>query len=66
MDSTQLYTISQAGEMLGVSSVTVWRWVNTGRIRGINLTEGEGKPMLRVRADDLLQFIDDQTLNRSA
>lgn len=66
MDPNQLYTTREAGEILGVTRATVWRWVNAGRIQAIDLTEGEGKAKLRIRGDDLQSFIDDQTLELSA
>lgn len=67
MDSTtQLYTTREAGEILGVTAGTVWRYAKAGRLRSVNLAEGDGRAKLRIRADDLQQFIDDQTLELSA
>lgn len=65
MTTTQLYTTAEAGELLGVSGVTVWRWINAGRIRAVELGTGD-KPKLRIRDDDLQQFIEDRTLELSA
>lgn len=66
MNPTQLYSTREAGEILGVSSVTVWRWVKAGRIRAIDLTEGDEKSKLRIRGDDLQKFINTNTLERTA
>lgn len=66
MNPTQLYSTREAGEILGVTGVTVWRWVKRGRIPAVNLTEGEGKARLRIRADELQKFIDDHALDESA
>lgn len=63
---TRLYTTDQAGEILGVTGVTVWRWVKAGRIQATDLTSGDGKPKLRISADDLQRFIDDHKLDESA
>jgi len=64
--ATKLYTTEEAGEVLGVSGVTVWRWINTGRIRAVELNETGDKSKLRIREDDLQQFIEDRTLKTSA
>lgn len=63
--STRLYTTAEAGKRLGVSAVTVWRWINLGRIRAVELGTPD-KPKLRIRDDDLQQFIDDRTLRQTA
>jgi excisionase family DNA binding protein len=59
--ATQLYTTAEAGEILGVTSVTVWRWINAGRIRAVELGTAD-KPKLRIREDDLQKFIEERTL----
>lgn len=66
MDPTKLYTTREAGEILGITGRTVRRWARTGRLQAINLTEGDGKAKLRIHADELQRFIDDQTLDESA
>lgn len=67
MTATQLHTTAEAGEILGVTSVTVWRWINAGRLRAVDLAMAtERKPKLRIRDDDLQQFIEDRTLEQSA
>lgn len=63
---TRLYTTSQAGEILGVTGNTVWRWVREKRIPATDLTGGDGKPKLRISADDLQRFIENQKLEESA
>lgn len=63
MNPTQLYSTREAGEILGVTRYTVWRWVKAGRIAATNLTEGEGKAKLRIRVDELQKFIDDNALD---
>lgn len=65
MATTQLYSTAEAGKILGVTSVTVWRWVNAGRIRAVELGTSD-RPKLRIRDDDLQQFIDERTLEQSA
>lgn len=62
----RLYTTDQAGEILGVTGNTVWRWVKAGRITATDLTSGDGKPKLRISADDLQKFIDDHKLDETA
>lgn len=66
MAATQLYTTAEAGEVLGVSGITVWRWVNQGRIRAVELNDTGGKAKLRIREDDLQKFIEERTLKQSA
>lgn len=61
MTATQLHTTAEAGQILGVTGVTVWRWVNAGRIRAVDIGAGD-KPKLRIRDDDLQAFIEEQTL----
>jgi excisionase family DNA binding protein len=63
--ATKLYTTAEAAEILGVASITVWRWVNAGRIRAVDLSTGD-RAKLRIREDDLQKFIDDRTLEQSA
>lgn len=57
----KVYTYKEAGALLGVSHDTVNRWVKAGRIRAVNVSAGTHKPRFRVREDDLLKFIDDNT-----
>lgn len=66
MNPTQLYTTREAGEILGVTGYTIWRWAKAGRIPAVNLAEGESRAKLRIRADDLQQFIDANKLDLSA
>lgn len=63
MNPTQLYSTREAGEILGVTGLTVWRWVRDGRIPAVNLTEGDGRAKFRIRADELQKFIDRLTLD---
>lgn len=63
----RLYTTHEAGERLGVTRVTVWRYVKAGRLRAINLNlDPTAKPKYRISADELQEFIDSQTLPLSA
>lgn len=67
MNATQLYSTREAGEILGVTGMTVWRYVKAGRLRAVNLAEpGAARSKLRIRADDLQKFIDNRTLGLSA
>lgn len=65
MAATQLYSTEEAGEILGVTSVTVRRWVNQGRIRVVEISTGN-RPKLRIREDDLQKFIEERTLDPTA
>jgi excisionase family DNA binding protein len=73
VDDTKLYSTAEVGEKLGVSRVTVWRWIAAGHLRAIDLSVGPDgevfagrKARLRIREPDLQQFIDDLALNASA
>lgn len=66
-DPIQLYTTREAGEILGVTAMSVWRYVKAGRLRAVNLAGPDAtRPKLRIRADDLQKFIDNRTLEESA
>src|SRR5581483_1439584 len=43
------YSISQAAAQLGVSRVTIWRWIRAGRLPGARL----GHRTTRIRREDL-------------
>src|SRR5688572_29788452 len=43
------YSISQAATLLGISRVTVWRWIRDGRLPVVRL----GRRTIRITRDDL-------------
>src|SRR5258708_32951594 len=43
------YSISQAAELLGVSRVSIWRWVRAGRLAVVRL----GHRTARIKREDL-------------
>jgi excisionase family DNA binding protein len=62
VSAPQLLSTAEAGERLGVAGITVWRWVRSGKIPAIDIGS-PGQPRLRIREDDLQQFIEDRTLD---
>ena len=63
-EATRLYSIPGAAAVLGVSVRTVYRLIEQGRLRAIDISESP-RPRARVRADDLQQFIDVRTPERA-
>lgn len=57
----QLFTLEQAGTLLGVSAQTVWRWVARGRLPAVRL----GPRCLRVRQEDIDEFVQRRTGRRT-
>lgn len=55
-----LYTVADAAEILGVKPNYLYERIRDNRIATVNLGS-EAKPKLRLRADDLQQFIQDRT-----
>lgn len=56
----RLLTPAQVGKHFGVHEDTVRRWVAAGKLRAVDI--GTTKyPRLRIREDDLTQFIEDRT-----
>ena len=47
--SRSYYSISQAAELLGVSRVSIWRWVRAGRLSVVRL----GHRTARIKREDL-------------
>src|SRR5439155_99244 len=47
------YSIAEVAAMLGVSRVSVWRWISSGRLPVTRL----GHRTVRVKRDDLLQIV---------
>src|SRR5450432_508925 len=47
--SRSYYSISQAAELLGVSRVSIWRWVRAGRLPIVRL----GHRTTRIKREDL-------------
>ncbi|OJU41785.1 MAG: hypothetical protein BGN97_03500 [Microbacterium sp. 69-10] len=53
----RLYTIPDAGGVLGKSRDTVYRMISAGEIKAVKITRGSRSTM-RIRADALQQYID--------
>src|SRR6266536_2972432 len=51
--SRTYYSIAEVAAMLGVSRVSVWRWISSGRLPVWRL----GHRTVRVKRDDLLQIV---------
>src|SRR3982074_3484698 len=51
--SRPYYSIAEVAAMLGVSRVSVWRWISSGRLPVSRL----GHRTVRVKRDDLLQIV---------
>src|SRR5688500_6908008 len=49
IDGRGYYNISQAAALLGVSRVSIWRWIRAGRLPASRL----GHRTTRIRSDDL-------------
>src|SRR5438552_11061253 len=47
--SRSFYSVSQAAELLGVSRVSIWRWVRAGHLPVVRL----GHRTVRIKRDDL-------------
>lgn len=54
-----LYSIAAAADQLSVSRDTVYRFVNAGVLRSVDM--GINRQMLRIRHDDLVAFIEGRT-----
>lgn len=48
-DEPEFYTAAEAARLLGVSVVTVWRWINEGRLRAYRV----GPRKLRINREDV-------------
>lgn len=49
MKDKRLYKVNEAAELLGVSPLTVYRWLNDGTLRGVRL----GHKLWRVPASEI-------------
>lgn len=58
--AVRLLTVTDAAEMLGVSRHYVYRRINDGTLRSVQLGTGASSKT-RVRESDLAAFIDDRT-----
>ena len=61
----KLYTLEEAGDLLGVSGRTVQRLIADGELRCVDVAAtGNGtRRRLRVRSEDLERFINKRTAN---
>jgi excisionase family DNA binding protein len=55
MADERWFTTKQIAELLQVIDATVWRWLKSGQMRGINLS---GKSSWRVRESEVNAFIE--------
>ena len=55
MADEQWFTTREIADLLRVSDQTVWRWLKTGKMRGLNLG---GKGGWRVRRSEVNAFIE--------
>lgn len=63
----ELYSTDRAGEILGVSGMTVRRMIEGGQLRSVDISaEGSARPRYRVRSDDLAEYIDSRTSRAGA
>ncbi len=64
MKAPLLYTLEDAGELLGVSARTVQKYIADGELRVVSVatksTTGQ-RARLRIRGDDLAKFIEHRT-----
>lgn len=58
--STQLHTIPQTAQRLGISRTSVYDLIAAGQLRVVDVGTGRS-PRTRVRDDDLQAFIDGRT-----
>jgi excisionase family DNA binding protein len=56
-----LYSIPAAARKLSLSERTVYRLIDAGRIRMVNVGT-TGRAMTRIRAEDLIAFVDASTV----
>lgn len=60
--STQLLTIPQAAERLGISPNTVYKMIACGDLRAVDMAvPGAKAPKTRIRLEDLEAFIEART-----
>jgi excisionase family DNA binding protein len=52
LDERRYYNITQAAELLGVSRVSIWRWIRSGRLPAARL----GHRTTRIKREDLEQL----------
>lgn len=56
MDANNFLKPKEVAKMLGVCTRTIYRWCRTGRIKAVNLGEGDYQ-LWRIRSEDLERFI---------
>lgn len=61
VSATRLYTIPETAARLGIERNTVYRLINAGALRGVNIAASGSKSRLRIREDDLAEFIEART-----
>jgi excisionase family DNA binding protein len=52
-DRPEFYSVSEAAALLGVSRMTVWRWISAGTLRASRL----GQRISRISREDLDRFL---------
>jgi excisionase family DNA binding protein len=61
-EAVRLYSTAQAAELMNVSSDYVEKQVHSGRLRVVELGT-DLRQKWRIRADDLMDFIEARTVN---
>ena len=59
--STVLLTVPETAVRLGVQRNTVYRLINAGELRAVNVAATGSKSRARIREDDLAAFIESRT-----
>lgn len=54
----QLLSVKAAAAMLGTSKHTIYRAIEKGELRWINVSTGEGRPWVRIDEGDLRAWVD--------
>lgn len=55
MVDESLLTLDEAAEKLGISKVTLWRWVKAGKLASVKLS----RRVVYIRREELARFIRD-------
>lgn len=63
---TQLLSIPETAQRLGVHRSTVYQLISAGQLQAINLGQGKQRTSIRVRESELERFIQSKELSRTA
>ncbi len=59
----QLLAAHEAAALLNIKPATLYDWAKKGVVPHIRILAGKKRPLLRVRRDDLLRFIESRVRN---